>query len=353
MKWIKRLVFLTVVMLAVFGASRLVPDADESVQVYYPSGFDKKLYGQIGFPGYNAKSGRDFAEGFANAEAQTVGGTLVLPEGASADNKVPAVVILHGSGGSWGGRSIDLAMYLAQEGMAGFAVETFGSRNLRTTDDYLQRLKKAPIYTQMADALSALKALQDHPYIDTDKIAVTGFSLGAGSTLYMMFEPVIENVLGVDGPRFSAYAMFYGGCMVEFDDFRPEGSPLLIMMGGQDESMSIPGCEKFRDKLLGMGIDTELIVYESAGHGWDSPYPQEFQPGKWLTRDCVMRWKKDGSNKEMTSGYSMDSGFGAFMAMTKCASDAGYTMGFNADAEKRSKQDLLNFLNRTWSRSGN
>jgi len=53
-------------------------------------------------------------------------------------------------------------------------------------------------------------------------------SLGTGSTLYMMFEPVIENVLGKTGPQFSAYAMFYGGCSVQFEDFRVEGSPLLL-----------------------------------------------------------------------------------------------------------------------------
>jgi dienelactone hydrolase len=94
-----------------------------------------------------------------------------------------------------------------------------------------------------------LLALQAHPFIDTERIGVTGFSLGAGSTLYMMFEPVIENVLGKDGPRFSAYAMFYGGCRVEFDDFRVEGSPLLIMMGEKDESMSIPGCREFQQRL--------------------------------------------------------------------------------------------------------
>ena len=145
--------------------------------------------------------------------------SLVLPAGASADSKVPAVIILHGSGGDYTGRSVNLAMRLARNGIAGLAIDTFAARNLRTTDDYRERLDKAPIFTQMADALSALQELQNHPYIDVQKIGVTGFSLGAGSTLYMMFEPVIENVLGADGPRFSAYATFYGGCMVDFDDF--------------------------------------------------------------------------------------------------------------------------------------
>jgi len=319
--------------------------------VFAETSFDSMPWGVVGFESFNAKSGRDFANGGATAVRQTAGGTLVLPDNASETNKVPAMVILHGSGGDWSGRSVNLAMHLARNGIAGLAVDTFAARNLRSTDDYLERLNKAPIYTQMADALSALQALQRHPYINTQQIGVTGFSLGAGSAMYMMFEPVIENVLGKEGPRFSAYAMHYGGCSIEFDDFRAEGSPLLIMMGGEDESMSIPACVKLQKKLQGMGVDVDLRVYETAGHGWDAPYAQKFVEGAWVTRDCVMRWKKDGSNLEMTSGYSMDSSFGAFMAMYKCAHNDGYTMGYNAEAFERSQQDLLNFLNRAWNLS--
>ncbi len=352
MKWLKRLLVLVVLVLAGIGANSFRSQGDEVVDVFYRTSFADTPWGVVGFDTFNAKSGKDFMDGGINAVRQTTGGTLVLPDNASETNKVPVMVILHGSGGDWSGRSVNLAMHLARNGIAGLAVDTFAARNLRSTDDYLERLNKAPIYTQMADSLSALKALQDHPYIDTDKIGVTGFSLGAGSTLYMMFEPVVEAFLGKGGPRFSAYATFYGGCAVEFDDYRVEGSPMLIMMGGKDESMSIPACKSFQKKLRGMDVSVDLIVYESAGHGWDNPYPQHFVEGAWVTRDCVMRWKKDGSNLEMTSGYSMDGGFGAFMAMNKCAHNDGYTMGYNADAFERSQQDLLSFLNRTWDLPG-
>jgi len=327
---------------------QLLPQDDPVVNVFYETRLTDNPYGVVGFPSFNAKSGKDFVDGGKNAVRQITGGTLVLPEAATADNKVPAMVILHGSGGDWSGRSVNLAMDLARHGIAGLAVDTFTARNLRTTDDYLERLDKAPIFTQMADALSALIALQEHPHIDADRIGVTGFSLGAGSTLYMMFEPVIENVLGKTGARFSAYAMFYGGCSVDFDDFRLEGSPLLIMMGEKDESMSIPACEKFRDRLQGMGIDVELVVYEGAGHGWNNPFPQAFVDGGWVTRDCVMKWTASGETIELTSGHSMDNPGGAMLALRECAHNKGYTMGFNQHANDDSMADLLRFLTKTW-----
>jgi dienelactone hydrolase len=348
MKRIKLVSLAAIVLLAIYGARQLLPEPVETVDVFYKTDFETTPYGVVGFDSFNAKSARDLMDGGANAAQQTGGGTLVLPETASADNPVPAMIILHGSGGDWTGRSVNLAMLLARHGVAGLAVDTFTARNLRSTDDYRERLDKAPIYTQIADALSALQYLQGHPAIAHDKIGVTGFSLGAGATLYTMFEPVIENVLGKDGPRFSAYAMFYGGCMVDFDDYRVEGSPLLIMMGGADESMSIAGCEKFQQRLQKLGVDAELVVYETAAHGWDSPYPQEFQEGAWVTRDCVMKWTKKGRIREMTSGYSMDNGFSTFMALSQCAHNDGYTMGYNAEAMQRSGQDLLRFLRNTW-----
>jgi len=349
MKWFRRIVVLLILALAAYGAARLWPATESVVNVFYATTFDETPYGVVGFPSFNAKSGKDFIDGGSNAVQQTTGGTLVLPDSASAANKVPAMVILHGSGGDWSGRSVNLAMELARNGIAGLAVDTFTARNLRTTDDYLERLRKAPIFTQMSDALSALKALQDHPSIDTSRIGVTGFSLGAGSTLYMMFEPVIENVLGKDGPRFSAYAMFYGGCAVEFDDFRVEGSPVLIMMGELDESMSIPACENFQARLQALGVDVELIVYEGAGHGWDNPFPQKFIEGAVVMRDCQMRWTSDGETIEMTTGHSMDNAVGAMLAMSSCGHSDGYTMGHNPNADKQSRSDLLEFLRKTWN----
>ena len=348
MKWVQRACLGILCLLAAWGAWDLWPRSEPVVDIFYPTDFATAPEGIVGFPTFNAKRGSDFHDGGEYSVRQTAGGILVLPDEASADNQVPAMVILHGSGGDWSGRNTNLAMFLADHGIAGFGIDTFTSRNLRKTDDYLQRLEKAPIYTQMADALSALQALQEHPFIDQSRIGVTGFSLGAGSTLYMMFEPVIETVLGKNGPRFSAYAMFYGGCKVDFSDFRIEGSPLLIMMGEQDESMSIPACEAFAERLGDMGVEVELVVYPGAGHAWDAPYPQEFFPDKIVTRDCLMHWGPNGEATEMTSGKSMDTAFGAFSAMTDCSHSDGYTLGRNEAALEKSQQDLLNFLRQTW-----
>jgi dienelactone hydrolase len=348
MKKTKLLFRLLVITLAAFGAYQLLPNDEAIINVFYETPLDKHLQGVVGFPSFNAKSGKDFKNGGATAVHQTSGGILTLPISASNENQVPAVVILHGSGGDWAGRSVNLAMYLADRGIAALAVDTFVARNLLPTDDYFTRLEKAPIFTQMADAMSALKALQNHPYIDKQRIGVTGMSLGAGATLYMMHETVIENVLGKDGPRFSAYAMFYGGCSVDFDDWRVQGGPLLIMMGELDESMSIDGCKQYQKKLEAMDVDVDLVVYKGAGHGWDNPYPQHFVEKAAITKNCLMHWKDDGENIEQSTGHSVDSSLGAVLAFSSCSSRDGYTMGYNDNAFKQSRNDLMIFLSKVW-----
>ena len=348
----KRAATILVLLLAAYGAWQLPPRSEPVVDVYYQADFSAAPDGIVGFPSWNAATGTELMAGpEAAAEKVNGGGLLVLPPGASAENPVPAVVILHGSGGDWSGRSVYLANRLAKNGIAGFAVDTFVARNLRSTDDYYERISKASIFSQIIDGLNALQALQEHPYIDGGKIAVTGFSLGAAAALYSMFEPVASGVLGDTGPRFSAYASFYAGCSFDFEDFRVEGSPVLLMMGEKDEGMSIERCEWLQQKLQQQGVDVELEVYPGAGHGWELPYPQAFQPGLAVTRDCLMLWTESGETIEQSTGHSIDTPWGAALAFSQCAIRDGYTMGRNEQAMEQSWQDFHGFLMRVWTPS--
>lgn len=339
---------LLVTLLALYGLWQLWPKSEPLLDVYYPADFSAGPDGVVGFPTWNAYSAREVMAGGRGSARQTSGGLLVMPPGASAENPVPAVVILHGSGGDWSGRSVYLANRLAKNGVAGFAVDTFVARNLRASDDYFERLRKAPIYTQIVDAMMALKALQDHPAIVPQQIAVAGFSLGAAAALYTMFEPINEAVLGEDGPRFSAYASFYAGCSFDVEDFRLQGGPVLLMMGEADESMSIPRCQWLQTKLVTHGVDAQLEVYPGAGHAWELPYPQQFKPGAAVTKDCLITWTRDGDSIETTTGHSLDSPLGAILAFSQCSNRDGYTMGRNEAAMEQSWLDFIGFLRRTW-----
>ena len=55
---------------------------------------------------------------------------FILPSKASRENKVAAMVILHGSGGEWSGREVDQAEFLVQHGIGAFIADPLVSRGL-------------------------------------------------------------------------------------------------------------------------------------------------------------------------------------------------------------------------------
>jgi dienelactone hydrolase len=304
--------------------------------------------GELWFPGFNARGARDLLDGGATAVKEPVIGTLLLPPEASATSPVPAVVILHGSGGDFTQRSVHLAQKLAAVGMAGFAVDTFRSRKLTAQEDYFARLQKAGTYTQIADGFNALKALQAHPFIRRDRIAVAGFSLGAASALFSAFEPVAAPLMGEKGPRFAAHLLYYTGCNMDFEDFRTDGSPWLIMLGSRDESTPPEPCRRLLDRLQReQGVRGELKIYEGAAHGWNNPEPLSFNADAFVVRDCIAYWKRDGDVVEKNTGLSYENPLTLLLAFSQCAT-RGYSMGRHDAANRQSVRDTLAFLDREW-----
>ena len=123
----------------------------------------------------------DFLAGRKGGQQVMFAGELRIPK--PGNDKLPAVVFLHGSGGIGGaGNQIDeWSRELNQLGIATFTLDSFAGRGIVSTvadQTQLGRLNMA------ADSYRALEVLAKHPRIDASRIAVMGFSRGAQSALY-------------------------------------------------------------------------------------------------------------------------------------------------------------------------
>ena len=155
------------------------------------------------------------------------------PAGSMA--KVPAVLILHGSGGV-DGRGAFYARALQEAGIATFEITMF----------QFGCPPKAGPQATMPHAAAALRWLGTQPAVDGTRLGVMGFSWGGVMTVLLSSELVQER-LGKDVPRPVAFAPLYPVCsaiarMVKNPEracynaqTRMSASPMLINVGTNDD----------------------------------------------------------------------------------------------------------------------
>src|SRR5207248_7840849 len=115
-------------------------------------------------------SGEQFLAGDTNGKPVSLAGELRIPR--PGIDKVPAVILVHGSGGV--NASHDRwAQELNSIGVAVFILDTFSGRGIVSTINDQSQLHSLAM---MVDAYRALGALAGHARIDPERIAVMGFS---------------------------------------------------------------------------------------------------------------------------------------------------------------------------------
>ncbi|MBG6056102.1 pimeloyl-ACP methyl ester carboxylesterase [Salinibacterium sp. CAN_S4] len=130
------------------------------------------------------------------SSGQSLSALLYKPNGVSADNPAPAIVVAHGW---WNNKEMQDANYveLARRGYVVVSIDMYGHGN----SDYLPNADLAIGGTGMYDAV---KLVADLPYVQQDKIGVSGHSNGARAANFSIGldneadTPLIASVLLVD-----------------------------------------------------------------------------------------------------------------------------------------------------------
>ena len=203
-----------------------------------------------------------------------VRGTFGLPPNAKP--KVPAVLILHGSGGV-DGRGAFYATALQKAGIATLEITMF----LRDVTP------REGTRATIPHAAAALRWLATQPEVDTKRIGVMGFSWGGVMSVQMSSELVHEKA-GKDLPWPIAFAPIYPTCTLiilgnnapnvkEHPLFgywdRMSPSPMLILVGTRDdfEAGDRP-CDPMVASLPKQARDRTIVRYlDGATHGFDEP----------------------------------------------------------------------------------
>ena len=200
-----------------------------------------------------------------------LGAVLRMPYKKDGD-KVPAVIIVHGSGGvdSRGGHYVQ---ELNKIGIATLEVDLWAARGVKSASE-----RPKNVVETLPDTFAALNFLATNPNINAAKIGVTGFSWG-GVVSMLSADAKYRDMFAVKGQSFAAHAPFYPVCWVynkvpgyEFKDLT--GAPVLIQ-GGKADLYDLPDtCEKMLETVPANDRATvKLIMHDNATHAWERREP--------------------------------------------------------------------------------
>ena len=275
-----------------------------------------KIWGDISFP------------------ATLFGGVTATPE-----KRVPAMVILHSSGGV-NKITGDWATLLNRMGVATLVVNSFAGRGIERTGENQTQLSQSASST---DALLALKLLASHPLIDAKRIGVIGFSRGAESSLIAGFESFRMSILKSE-TKFAGHIAVYGGCT---SAGKSTGAPMLMLIGELDDHVLTEKCIWNADVLKKLGADIRINVYPGAHHGFDNPKAVSWNPKIAQHVTCAVNTLDFDSGLRHLKGFDSPLAPREFQQAVpvRCKTTFGSHDGANVDAYRKSKEDVADFVN--------
>jgi len=185
----------------------------------------------------------------------------------------PAVIVLHGCNG-FSAASAAIADDLKSLGYVALTVDSLGPRN--STGECGRFF-----VGQELDAYTALAYLSLLPYVDPNRVAVLGNSMGGYSALLAVQRGALEKRFD---RKFRAAIAYYPSCR-GFSAIMT--APTMILIGDADDWTPAEACRKMIAQPHTDGAKIDLVIYPGAYHGFNFP---QLQPGirvlgHWLEYD--------------------------------------------------------------------
>ena len=217
------------------------------------------------------------------------------PINATEDNKVPALVWVHGGPGGQSTQSFSsFIQYLVNHGYAVLAVNNRGSSGYGKT--FFQMDDQNHGEKDLQDCVEGKNWLAEQPEIDPEKIGIIGGSYGGYMTMAALtFAPeefdVGVNIYGVTNWLRTLQSIppwwesFKDALYLEMGDPNTEDSirlkrisplfhtenvtkPLLVLQGAQDPRVLQIESDEIVENVRKNGVPVEYVLFEDEGHGF-------------------------------------------------------------------------------------
>jgi dienelactone hydrolase len=277
-----------------------------------------------------------FLTGVKDGKPTVIGGELRIPRPGT--DRLPAVVLVHGSGGV--GPNVDRwSQELLGMGIATFILDGFTGRGITSTSTDQAQLGQL---TMINDAYRVLELLAKHPRIDPARIALTGFSRGGRIALYASLKR-FQRMHGPQDVGFAAYLPFYAPCSTTYlDDGEVGEQPIRLFHGSADDWVPVGPCRSYVERLRGAGKNVQLLEYPDAHHAFDVhtlTEPRRVAQAQ-TGRRCLWEEKPVGQliNRRTQQPFSFED---------PCI-ERGATVAYHAEAHSKALKDVKEVLTVTF-----
>ncbi len=275
---------------------------------------------------------REFLTGRKDGKPVTIAGELRLPR--PGNERLPAVILLHGSGGV-SGYVLDWEQYLNGLGVATFVLDSFTARGISNTNNDQSQLGRLAM---IVDVYRALEVLAKHPRIDPPRIALMGFSRGGRAALYASLKR-FQRLHGPVGAEFAGYLVFYPTCDTTFhEDEDVADKPIRIFHGSADDYVPLAPCRAYVARLQAKGKNVQLTEYAGAAHNFDNralKKPLKLEKAQ-TTRKCELAEAEDGVIINVKTGQP-------FTYADPCV-EYGPTLAYDEKAFTEARQAVKDFV---------
>ena len=204
---------------------------------------------------------------YVTIDGQPINGYYAYPQNVT--EPLPGILAIH----EWWGLNENIeamARRLAGEGYQVLAVDLYGGQ-VAETPEAAKRLVQQVADNPFGAEANITKA---YNYLIEEKqapqIGSIGWCFGGSWSL--------ETALLF--PQLDAAVIYYGGQIGEAteEELSTLEMPILGIFGAEDSSIPVETVEEFESKLQQREGETEIIVYEDAGHAFANPSGQNYVP---------------------------------------------------------------------------
>ncbi len=291
---------------------------------------------KIEFLSKNPFSFKDIITDLSNQENQLVYGILKMPDNFDKNNLSPLIIAVAGSNG-WADHHYEYLELYRENGIATFELCSFKSRGINSTVGSQVKVTTAMM---ILDVYMAFETLANHPMINKEKIAITGWSLGGGVALFSAWGPLKNSI----NPNisFAAHLPFYPPCIVSPTNLDFGNSPIHILIGELDNWTPAEACTELLNKL-GKESNIRLTIYPNSHHSFDAKHPVKIKKNGYILENCRFVLKEDGRVLMNFLNLPMTTPFLQKIGISLCAK-RGPKYGRNEKTKKKSLEFAKEFM---------